>query len=419
MTLKIGIVTGEYPPHQGGVGDFTREIAHALADLGHEVHVITHINARSEGFREAPRSEAERAKPFGSLTVHPIISSWNFQSLISIRQLAHNLKLDLLNIQYQAAAYGMTPPIHFLPLVAGVPSVMTFHDLRVPYLFPKAGALRWQAILLLAKTSKGVIVTNPEDRLTLEKNLWNADDADSTLRNADKLIEIPIGSNIKVNPKLQTPNSKNEARRKYGIGEDDVVIGYFGFLNSSKGGETLFRALAQLPIPLHFATGTVVTNYKLLLIGGRTGTSDLTNQAYADQLDALANELGILDRIIRTGYLSPEDTTQAFFACDMMAMPYEDGASFRRGTFMACLAHGMPTITTQPSVPLPQLKHGGNVYLISPGSPISLSSAIMELANDSNLRAQLSRGALELSDLFTWDKIAKRTGEFFEKTIAT
>ncbi|MEK7441070.1 MAG: glycosyltransferase family 4 protein [Chloroflexota bacterium] len=408
MPLKIGIVTGEYPPHQGGVGDFTREIAHALADLGHEVHIVTHINARPEGFREAPRSEAERAKPFGSLTIHPVVASWNLQSLISIRQLAHDLKLDLLNIQYQAAAYGMTPPIHFLPLVVGVPCVMTFHDLRVPYLFPKAGALRWQAIMLLAKTSAGVIVTNPEDRLTLEKNLWNADDAERARKNADKmLVEIPIGSNIKANSKLQTPNSKKETRRKYGIGEDDVVIGYFGFLNASKGGETLFRAISQLPI----------TNYRLLLIGGRSGTSDPTNQAYAEQLDSLANELGISDRIIRTGYLSSEETTQAFRACDMMAMPYEDGASFRRGTFMACLVHGMPTITTQPSISLPQLKHGENIFFISSGSPFPLSSAISELANDSNLRAQLSRGALELSDQFTWDKIAKRTGEFFERVL--
>lgn len=388
MSLKIGIVTGEYPPHQGGVGDFTREIAHALADLGHEVHVITH--------KDATLSK--------KIEVHPIIRSWNLQPLILIRSLASQLKLDLINIQYQAAAYGMTPPIHFLPLVAGVPCVMTFHDLRVPYLFPKAGALRWQAVMLLMKTSRGVIVTNPEDRSTLEKNLWNADDADQTLKNADKkLIEIPIGSNIKVNPKLQTPSSKVESRRKYGIRENDLVIGYFGFLNSSKGGETLYCAISQLPL----------TNYHLLLIGGRTGTSDPTNQAYADQLDALANELGILDRIIRTGYLSPEETTQAFFACDLMAMPYEDGASFRRGTFMACLAHGMPTITTQPSTPLPQLKHKENIFLVPPHSPLSLSSAISELANDSDLRAQLSRGALELSDEFTWDKIAMRTGEFF------
>jgi glycosyltransferase involved in cell wall biosynthesis len=390
MTLKIGIVTGEYPSHQGGVGDFTREIAYALADLGHEVHVITH----------------KAAAPSNKAIIHPAISSWNLQSLIFIRSLASHLNLDLLNIQYQAAVYGMTPPIHFLPLVAGVPCVMTFHDLRVPYLFPKAGALRWQAIMLLAKTSAGVIVTNTEDRLTLERE------------GVKQLAEIPIGSNIVVSDQQshfaplrgllsEIRNQKSEIRKKYRINKNDLVIGYFGFLNASKGGETLFKALAQLPF----------TNYHLLLIGGRTGSSDPTNQAYADQLDSLANDLGISTRIIRTGYLSPEETTQAFFVCDMMAMPYEDGASFRRGTFMACLAHGMPTITTHPSVSLPQLKHKENIFLVSPSSPLSLSSAIAELANDSNLRARLSRGALELSGEFTWDKIAKRTGEFFERTV--
>ena len=39
--MKIGLVTAEYAPMQGGVGDFTREVARALAALGHEVHVVT------------------------------------------------------------------------------------------------------------------------------------------------------------------------------------------------------------------------------------------------------------------------------------------------------------------------------------------------------------------------------------------
>ena len=74
--------------------------------------------------------------------------------------------------------------------------------------------------MLLAKTSAGVIVTNPEDRLTLEKNLWNAD---------RKLIEIPIGSNIKANLKLQTPNSKMRRGANMDWGNDlgDRVISDF------------------------------------------------------------------------------------------------------------------------------------------------------------------------------------------------
>ncbi len=382
--LKIGIVTGEYPPMQGGVGDFTRELALALAALGHEIHVIT--SKLPEGL-----------EPSGSsVTIHSVIPSWNLQSLISIRRLARSLSLDLINIQYQAAAYGMTPPIHFLPTVVGLPSVVTFHDLRAPYLFPKAGRLRRDAVNYLARSASGVIVTNPEDRLTLER--------DSRIR---ALAEIPIGSNITPeisNLKSQISNSQiASCRQKYSLTPSETVVGYFGFLNASKGGETLFRALAQLP------------NYQLLLIGGRTGTSDPTNATYAAELDALAIQLGIASRIIRTGYLSPDETTQAFLACDLMAMPYVDGASFRRGTFMACLAHGLPTITTQPAVPLPQLRDGENIRLVPPEDPAALAAAMRELAADSALRARLSASALELADAFTWDKIAKRTAEFFER----
>ena len=393
---------------QGGVGDFTRELALALAALGHDVHVITHV---SVGAGLSPLQEgapAEAGAPDRGLsaspapTIHPIVRAWNLQSLISIRRLARALSLDLLNIQYQAAAYGMTPPIHFLPKVAALPSVVTFHDLRVPYLFPKAGRLRRDAVNYLARSASGVIVTNPEDRLALERD-----------PRIHALAEIPIGSNI--TPKTPNPKISGTARqmhaksqikayrRKYGLGSGEVVVGYFGFLNVSKGGETLFRALAQLP------------NCKLLLIGGRTGTSDPTNAAYAAELDALAIQLGIANRIIRTGYLPPDETAQAFLACDLMAMPYVDGASFRRGTFIACLAHGLPTITTRPVTPLPQLRDGDNIRLVPPEDPTALAAAIHELAANSALRAHLSAGAAKLADAFTWDKIAKRTAEFFER----
>jgi hypothetical protein len=40
-TMRIGLITGKYPPGQGGVVNFTREIGKALAALSHDAHVIT------------------------------------------------------------------------------------------------------------------------------------------------------------------------------------------------------------------------------------------------------------------------------------------------------------------------------------------------------------------------------------------
>lgn len=376
--LKIGLVTGEYPPHQGGVGDFSREMALALAALGHEIHVISHL----------------RASPTTSVTVHPVVRNWGLQSLASIRKLARSLSLDLLNIQYQAAAYSLTAPIHFLPSAAGTPSVVTFHDLRVPYLFPKAGRLRRAAVNHLARSASGVIATNPEDYQALQYD-----------PKIGHLVEIPIGSNIK--PFATHNGSRNRQRAAhFGFTDSDVVVGYFGFLNASKGGQTLLQALARLP------------DCQLLMIGGRIGASDPTNEKYATEIEVLAHDLGLSQRIHPTGYLPPDEITGAFLACDLMAMPYVDGASFRRGTFMACLAHGTPTITTRPAMSLPQLRDGENIRFVLPEDPTALAAAIRELAADSALRARLSVGALTLADQFTWDKIAARTADFFAKVLA-
>ncbi|MBM4430227.1 MAG: glycosyltransferase family 4 protein, partial [Chloroflexi bacterium] len=48
--MRIGLITGEYPPDQGGVGDFTHELGKALAELGVEVSVITSV--KGQGTRD-------------------------------------------------------------------------------------------------------------------------------------------------------------------------------------------------------------------------------------------------------------------------------------------------------------------------------------------------------------------------------
>ncbi len=156
--MRIGLVTGEFPPDEGGVGDFTLRLAEALAALGHDVHVIT-----------GPLRKTEYAIRHTPFTVHRAVSSWRWGCWRAVLRVAREQRLDVLNLQYQAAAYGMHPAVHFLPRrSARPPVVVTFHDLRVPYLFPKAGPLRWQAVRLLARRADGVIVTNREDYLRLE-----------------------------------------------------------------------------------------------------------------------------------------------------------------------------------------------------------------------------------------------------------
>lgn len=374
--MRLGLVTGEFPPRHGGVGDYTHALALALAALGVEVHVITDT-----------RSATRQSSVF---SLQPIIRRWSFSSLLQIRSLARRLRLDWLNVQYQAAAFGLGAPIHFLPDAAGIRTAVTFHDLRVPYLFPKAGPLREWAVTHLAKSAAGAIATDP------------ADEAELRRRGVRRVARIPIGSNIPVQPPPDFDRAR--LRATLGVGADDFLLGYFGFLNHSKGGDTLVRALAVL--------AERRARVKLVLIGGQTGSSDPTDAAFSAEVEKLIARYGLENRIARTGFVAAPEVSAHLLACDAVALPYRDGVSLRRGSLMAALAHGCAIISTTPATPIPELRDGENLRLVPPDLPQALVLAISELLDAPELRARLGAAARETAQQFRWEAIAARLLDF-------
>ena len=381
---------------EGGVGAFTQELARALALAGHDVHIITDVQVRPAEYR---KGYGDRFDPYDIkfAQLHPRVYRWRWNSLATVVDVVVRYDLDVINIQYQAAAYNMrNPAINFLPwrLKTLTKTAVTFHDLRVPYLFPKAGRLRRMAVNFMARQADGVIVTNHEDYQSLNSHLQTP------------LRQVPIGSNITT----YSPNHIEvaEARELAGVGDRDCLLGYFGFLNESKGADTLLRALARLDARFH-----------LIFIGGQTGSSDPdNNQTFLDQIKRLAVDLKVADRVHWTGFVTDQRVSTFLHAADMMVMPYRDGVSLRRGTLMAVLAHGRPLITTIPTTPTPEIIHGQNAWLIPPDDDAVLSQAITTLAADPNLCARLGQGAVLVADLFTWDKIAEQTADFFRDLIS-
>lgn len=391
--MRIGLITGEYPPDQGGVGDFTARLAHALTGLGHRVHVIASKPRSVAPQQEVPGS---RIHPEG-VTVHRVMGRWGLGCWSHLSRLSRELDLDILNVQYQAAAYDMRPGVNLVPRRPPIPTTVTFHDLKVPYLFPKAGPLREWVVRSLARRAHGVIVTNREDELVLQE----------PGAGVSTLTRIPIGSNIST--VLPQGYDRDAERARWGVHGDDLLLGYFGFLNESKGGETLIRTLQLLVddgLPAH-----------LLKIGGRTGSSDPTNRAYADTVERLVSELELRDRVHFTGYVPPEQVSASLYAADVCVLPYRDGVSFRRGSLIACLAHGRPIVTTRPAVPLPELEEGQNVCLVDPENPAATARAVRAIAENPVIRSRLERGAQALAAGFAWDRIAERTAAFFSSLI--
>lgn len=388
---------------QGGVGDFTREVGLALSRLGAEVTVISSLNAgsaREHGERTDGPVTTERDG--GSVTLLPVVERWDFSSWATIVGSVSHLKPQVLNIQYQTAAYQMHPAVNFLPwrlrrLSERPRMVTTFHDLKLPYLFPKAGPVRRWVTRVLIRGSVANIVTNVEDRAQAESY------------GACGLHLIPIGSNIK--PQAPAGYDRDRWRERWGVGSEEVLLSYFGFLNESKGGGTLLRALAEL---VH--SGQEV---KLLMIGGRVGSSDPTNIAYLQEMEHLIQELGLTRHIRWTGYVDGPEVSASFWSSDICVLPYRDGVSFRRGTLMAALAHGLPIVSTYPRVAVEGIIENANMALVPPDQPQVLAGRIAELAASPALRRRLARGAAELSQRFSWESIAEETMQVYEEVLET
>lgn len=369
--MRIGIITGEYPPMEGGVGAYTRILGQRLAQLGDSVYILTNTKG---------------GQTDDTLVVNHQIKNWRSPNILNqIHRWSRQKRLDIINLQFQTAAFQMSPWIHVAPKWIDLPFVTTFHDLRVPYLFPKAGPLRRWIVHYLAHQSQAVIVTNHEDH--------------AQLANHPRCNLVPIGSNIPVYP--YTPTDLAYWRNQIGISEDDYVLGHFGFINQMKGVDTLINSLAILKkrgVPA-----------RLLMIGGTIGDSDPTNMRYLVEINRMISELGLSDSIYWTGYQDEKNVSTLLRVADVIVLPFKDGASYRRGSLMAAIEHECAIVTTSPNIRIASFLDGNNMCLTTKSDSEQLAATLQNLYQNPEQIKRLKAGARALRLHFDWEHIAQQT----------
>lgn len=404
--LSVCLLAGEFPPAVGGIADYTALLADGLTGRGANVTVFAHRPANSA------RSLEKGASPAHSVRW---VDGWGPGTIAGLARFLRSARCDIVHLQYQAASFAAARLMHGLPVLLrslGVRArfVTTFHDRRAPYLFPKAGRVRPLALRALTRFSDGTIYTDPSDLIRT--------------RRGPRSAWIPIGANVWP----VEPVDRARARARWGFREDEAVVAYFGFLNASKGARDLLHAMTLL------MNDSGAYPARLFFIGEEIGSSDSTNERTARELWAEAERLGLGSRIVRTGWLDAAETSQALSAADVAALPYVDGASLRRGSLLACLAHGLPVVTTRPAPALLldreslvapferqeeyQLDHRV-AELVPPGDSSALAGAIRALLKDPDRRDSLGRKGRGLAERLSWPAIARATISFYARLLGT
>lgn len=385
LHLDLLLLSAEYPPTPGGVGDYTHRLGQALARRGHMVAVATIRDGMLTLLPFEQNGEQITSLVVGSM------EQWGWGSLRTISTMLAAIRPRWLHVQYQTGAYGMHPAITFLPRWvhsqhAATSTAVTAHDLLPPFLFPKAGPLRGWVTRRLLTDADLAVTTNGDD-------YWRV----AAWRGRRPTCLVPIGSNIPVAP--SPAYDRAMWRADLGVAEDTVLVAYFGLLSASKGLDVLIDALGHVP------------HARLLVIGGEAPAAH--DQQYAQQIRALIAEEPLARQVIWVGHASEADVSGHLLAADVAALPFADGASFRRGSLLAALTHGVPIITTTPHSPLTsdiggaRLADGVNALLVPPGDAVALAGAIERLRTDSALRARIGAAGRALGGHFTWDAIAQ------------
>lgn len=384
---KICMISASFPYMHCGIGDYTAQLANSLKNLNLDLTVITSSNKKIE----------ERIKFFQDkgINVLPLIKGWGFLDIITLIKKISDLKPEIVHIQYQWWMYHKKAMITLMPFFLKILKrnyfiVTTFHDLMGPYLFPKAGSLRNLGIKALSIFSDKIITTNKKE-------------TDKLLRLAPsvsgKIAHIPTGPGIFLDSdqKFDVNRLRTELRDE----ENQILISNFGFMLPFKGLEDLLQAMKIL----------LERNYsvKLLAIGG-FDIEIKASSVYFSKIQKMAENLDINNHINWLGHCNPDQVSSYLLASDICVLPYADGVSERRTSFISVLSHGVPIVTTKGDNTPEKLIDHENIILVNTKSPVKLADAIEELIKYPELRKKLGNSARKLyEERYSWNNIASDT----------
>jgi glycosyltransferase involved in cell wall biosynthesis len=119
--------------------------------------------------------------------------------------------------------------------------------------------------------------------------------------------------------------------------------------------------------------------------------------------------------VIQPGWLEPAALSAYLLAADVALLPYADGASARRGSLLACAAHGLPIVSTTPAT----AEVAAAVEAVAP-DPVALAQAILALhkKNDPAQAAARRRAAQTLAAQTAWPQIAATHAAIYEALLS-
>lgn len=346
---------------------YLSEVASGLAELGHEVTVISDGNEKGQ-----------IQNLLNQVSIHPLVSVRNpiWHRNASLQALLTRLDPDvilwhvgLLSFLHQRLeGLPKTPiigiftsplyrPKHFLRL--GIGKLATNYQLTTYHLI---GSLLPRMLLRNCMVNSGlsslVVQTETTRDQLCKRRLWFAD------------IEV-ISPGIDQAWFMTTAKNNRDLRNALGYEPGDVLIVFYGSPAPMRGLPILVEAF-------NYAHKINPSLHLLILSRCRPGELQQENSA----LERLVSSSQFHQYIqLIDGYLDQERLIAHVATADITVHPFELVPSDAPIAPLESAALGKPVVTTRVGC-LPELVSGAESYLFEPADPVALSQALLQAAQD-------------------------------------
>ena len=208
-----------------------------------------------------------------------------------------------------------------------------------------------------------------------------------------------IYSGMDVEPFLQADRSRQAVRQRYGITDDQVVIGKIARLFHLKGHADLITAAAQ--VAQHHP------EVRFLLVG---------DGILREPLMRRIESLGLSEQFLFTGLVPPSEVAPLIGAMDALVH-----TSYREGLARAlpqALIAGRPVVSYDIDGAREVVVSGETGFLVPPGDTRALAGSLSALVSDASLRRRLGRaGQSRLSERFAHPTMTRQIRALYEQIL--
>jgi glycosyltransferase involved in cell wall biosynthesis len=395
--LKIAVITSEFPPKWGGVGNYSFFHANILAQKGHRVTVFTReqnevFTDHHENLKIVPVKWLKVPVFFTtSMANHAMAQIKQQEDNFDILQVQSNMALikkqhySFLNIPIVSTLHGTwlgeRSTVQYKNLSLNIESI---NDLSIKWISPMLDVFEDYAI----KYSNAVVIgARSECREVSKRGIKNR---------FNRVVRIPHGVDTEsFNPDKKDPTYKE----RFGIPDDHKVILHIGRLAARKGVAEVLRSfkIVQSKLP----------KVKLLIVG--TGPLE-------KKLKSLATALDIEKNTIFTGTVSFKDLQMFYASCDIFLMhSYWEGFGM---TNQEALASGLPCICTNVGGAPDIIQEGSNGYLVDVGDTNMMAKYAIKILSDDDQHAAMSKTARKsMLQGFKWHDMVDSYFELYKQVI--